>query len=175
MHIVITGPSGSGKSTIIHQISSNLNIPFSVSYTTRNKRSKEVDGVDYHFISVNEFKELICKNKLEEFTMFNNNYYGTPKLEDRIMIFDVEYEGVKYFNNIKDKCLFIYIDIDKEIMKERLLKRGSDLVDINKRIKKYEIFEKMKNEIKFDLILDNSGDIKNSVENFEIFLKNKLV
>lgn len=79
--IVLTGPSGVGKRTAWQPIinDKDLNLIFSVSMTTRPKRINEVEGVDYFFVSKEEFKKAIAGNKLLEYAIFADNYYGTPK------------------------------------------------------------------------------------------------
>ena len=81
--IVISGPSGVGKTTIYKQILKEYSkdISFSISATTRNIRDGEEDGKDYHFLSVEEFKQLIDKNDFIEWECVHNNYYGTLKSE----------------------------------------------------------------------------------------------
>lgn len=78
--IVISGPSGVGKSTVIHRILGNHpEIMFSVSATTREPRPGEVPGKDYHFISQDEFKELVAREQLLEYNHYaSGDYYGTP-------------------------------------------------------------------------------------------------
>ena len=75
---VVSAPSGCGKGTILSEIL-NERIYFSVSSTTRKPRNGEVDGVDYNFITVSQFKELIEENGMLEYAEYCGNYYGTPK------------------------------------------------------------------------------------------------
>ena len=77
--IIISGPSGVGKGTICEVLLKELNAWYSVSMTTRGIRDGEVDGVNYYFISKDEFKERIEEGKLLEYNIYNDNYYGTPK------------------------------------------------------------------------------------------------
>lgn len=76
---VVSAPSGCGKGTILSEIL-NERIYFSVSSTTRKPRNGEVDGVDYNFITVSQFKELIEENGMLEYAEYCGNYYGTPKI-----------------------------------------------------------------------------------------------
>ena len=78
--IVVSGPSGAGKDTICHKlIKENSNIWMSVSMTTRKPRPLEKDGVDYFFVSSEEFENKINDNTFLEYASYNDNYYGTPK------------------------------------------------------------------------------------------------
>ena len=77
--VVISGPSGVGKDTIVRRlVNDGLGI-YSVSMTTRKRRKGEIDGVDYFFLSKDEFLDNIKKDNLFEYAIYNNNYYGTPK------------------------------------------------------------------------------------------------
>ena len=76
--IVLSGPSGTGKSTVIAELfRQRENIHFSVSYTTRAPRAGEQDGVNYNFVTRQEFERMIADNELLEYAEYVNNYYGT--------------------------------------------------------------------------------------------------
>ncbi|HPV63374.1 MAG TPA: guanylate kinase, partial [Fervidobacterium sp.] len=76
---VISGPSGVGKTSIIRSVLERVkNVVFSVSCTTRKQRPGEINGVDYFFISQEEFDEMISGNKFLEWAKVHDNYYGTP-------------------------------------------------------------------------------------------------
>lgn len=117
--IIFSAPSGAGKTTIVHHLlKKDLNLEFSVSACSRPRREKEVDGKDYYFLSVEEFKLKIIKHDFLEWEeVYKDNYYGTLKSEiDRIwndhkhVIFDVDVVGglnlKKYFG---DKALSIFV------------------------------------------------------------------
>src|ERR1700759_2844180 len=85
--LLFCGPSGSGKTTIVHHLLKKYpQLSFSISATTRNKRINENDGVDYHFLSVDEFKRKIENDEFSEWEeVYHNGFYGTLKSEiDRI-------------------------------------------------------------------------------------------
>jgi len=84
---VVSAPSGAGKTTILKRIINEIpNLYFAVSVTTRKPRPGEVDGVDYHFVSVEDVLEMFRKKELMEWAMVHGNFYGTPvrEIEDKI-------------------------------------------------------------------------------------------
>ena len=101
--IIIAAPSGSGKTTIVKELLSfeDLNLGFSISSTTRTKRKNEIDGKDYHFISVADFKEKIKNNDFIEWEeVYKNVYYGRTKSEiqklnsqGKSIVFDIDVVG----------------------------------------------------------------------------------
>lgn len=142
--IVVSGPSGVGKGTICDRLIKELNAWYSVSMTTRNIRDGEVDGVNYYFISKEEFKKRIDEGKLLEYNIYNGNYYGTPKdkvlekLEMGINVFlEIDVNGAKNIKKIFNDALLIYIAPPSiEELRERLIGRGTeDLETIENRIK----------------------------------------
>lgn len=99
--LVLSGPSGAGKSTIIHHASSEIGeYYFSISTTTRQPREGEKEGVDYYFVSKEEFEEGIKAGEFLEYATVHGNYYGTSLkqvnqalLEGKLVIFDIDVQG----------------------------------------------------------------------------------
>ena len=142
--IIISGPSGVGKGTICNVLLKELNAWFSVSMTTRGIREGEVDGVNYYFVTKEEFKKRIEEGKFLEYNIYNDNYYGTPKdkvlekLEEGINVFsEIDVNGAKNIKNIFPDALLIYIAPPSiDVLKERLVGRGTeDMGTIEKRLK----------------------------------------
>jgi guanylate kinase len=153
--VIISAPSGAGKTTIVkHLLDSGLNLSFSVSATTRPVRGLEIDGEDYYFLTVEEFKKKIENNEFVEWEeVYKNYFYGTLKSEiQRIwdkgnhILFDVDVRGgISLKNKFGTKAIAIFIMPPSVIeLENRLVKRGTDTIDkIKIRI------EKAKDELKF--------------------------
>ncbi len=163
--VIISAPSGAGKTTIVkHLLDSGLNLSFSVSATTRVLRGNEIDGVDYFFLTVQEFKKRIENNEFVEWEeVYKDIFYGTLKSElERIwangnhVLFDVDVKGgVNLKNKFGTDSIAIFImPPSVEELENRLVKRGTDTPEkIKTRI------EKAGNELKrsnqFDTIITN--------------------
>jgi guanylate kinase len=129
---VVSGPSGSGKTTIIRRLLERLGLEFSVSATTRQARSAEREGVDYYFMSRDEFRELIDGGGLLEWAVYNGNYYGTPAApvdaavgEGRRILLDIELVGARQVRTERPDALMIFIAPPSlEELEARLRSRG---------------------------------------------------
>ncbi len=147
--IIFSAPSGAGKSTIVQNILKHYpgQFEFSISATSRNPRGSEKNGVDYYFLSAEQFRELIDKNAfVEHEEVYHDKFYGTLKSEveriwadGKIIIFDVDVKGgynlKKYFG---DKARsFLIVPPSMEILEKRLRGRGTDSEeDIHTRLDK---------------------------------------
>ena len=115
--IVLSGPSGAGKSTVLAEVFRRRdNLHFSVSYTTRAPRAGEQDGVNYNFVSRDEFERMIANNELLEYAEYVNNYYGTSlkvihdKLDAGVdVLLDIEVQGAAKVRQLCPDALFIFI------------------------------------------------------------------
>lgn len=99
--IALFGESGTGKDTIQKWLVNTCEMNGLVSYTTRPRRKGEINGTDYCFIDENFFKDLISQNRLLEYTVFNNWYYGTPSMDLRSENINVGVFNIIGINNIK--------------------------------------------------------------------------
>jgi guanylate kinase len=175
--IIFSAPSGAGKTTIVnHLIKSIPNLGFSISACTRDKRGRtEVDGVDYYFLSAQDFKNKIDKNEFVEWEeVYEGNFYGTLKSEiQRIwdsgkhVIFDVDVKGgielKKYF---AANALAIFVKVPSvEILEQRLKDRNSESSSsLSQRL--YKAKFEMTFEKEFDLTLVNK-DLGKSLKQAE--------
>ncbi len=163
--LIFSAPSGSGKSTIVnHILSLHPEVEFSVSATSRAPRGSEVHGVEYYFLSEDEFREKIARDEFVEYEeVYAGSFYGTLKEEvkriwakDHVIIFDVDVKGgvnlKKYFG---DKALSVFIQAPSiEELRRRLEKRGTDSPEaIDRRVAKAE--EEMTYAPLFDRVLVN--------------------
>lgn len=137
--IVLSGPSGVGKSTVIAELLSNRrDIHFSVSFTTRQPRVGEEHGVNYYFVSREEFERMIEADELLEYAQYVENYYGTSLkvIEEKLqagvdVLLDIEVQGAA---KVREKCpeavcIFI-IPPSLEELSRRLRKRNTDSEDV---------------------------------------------
>lgn len=141
--IIFSAPSGSGKSTIINYLmAQNLNLHFSISATSRPPRGTEKNGVEYFFLSPEEFKTLIAKGEFLEYEeVYKDRFYGTLKSQvdaqlerGENVVCDVDVLGGQ---NIKayygDKALSLFIQPPSiEVLKQRLESRGTDAPEVIK-------------------------------------------
>ena len=137
--IVLSGPSGVGKSTVISELlSERSDIHFSVSFTTRQPRVGEADGVNYNFVSRETFEGMIAREELLEHAEYVGNYYGTSlkviqeKLDAGIdVLLDIEVQGAA---KVRAKCpdaVFIFIIPPSfEELSRRLHRRATDAEEV---------------------------------------------
>ena len=163
--VVLSSPSGVGKTTITKKIQQKYqSFKLSVSHTTRPPRSNEVNGVDYHFVSKNEFEKLIENNEFYEYAKIFDNYYGTLKkfidetFTENDIIFDIDWQGTKQLSKFKNlELLKIYlIPTNKRELKKRLIERNQNTKEeIQKRFNAYE--EDIKHWSDYDYIIINKN------------------
>lgn len=184
--IILSAPSGSGKTTIArYLLEKDPNLEFSISATTRPKRDKEVHGVDYYFLSVEEFKAKLGENAFVEWEeVYSNVYYGTLKAEiERIwsegkhVLFDVDVKGgLSLKNMFKERALAIFVKLPSLAeLEKRLRKRATDPEEsIRKRLAKAE--SELGFESEFDISLMNNDlalTLLKAQELVDSFLHNK--
>lgn len=148
--IIFSAPSGSGKTTIVKELLKKFpQFEFSISATSRNPRGAEKNGVDYHFLSVDDFKQRIANNEFVEYEeVYTDRFYGTLKSElqriwekGNIVLFDVDVVGgVNLKKHFGDQALSVFIQAPSiAVIEERLRGRGTDTEEeIQKRLAKCE-------------------------------------
>ena len=134
--VVVSGPSGSGKTTLVkHLMLRHPRSHFSISATTRAPRGEEVDGVDYRFLSREDFLALRAKNGLLEWAEVHGEFYGTPRTEvcpylqdERNVFLDIDIQGglaVQEALGAQSWLLYV-LPPDMDTLSARLLHRGTD-------------------------------------------------
>lgn len=175
--IIFSAPSGTGKSTLIrHLVQQNLNLQFSISATSRLPRGEEQNGIEYFFLTPDEFRAKIAQNAFIEYEeVYPDRFYGTLKSEvDRILatgnnvVFDIDCVGALNIKKIYgDIALAIFIMPPSiEVLRERLEKRGTDAPEVIEGRLAKAAYE-MSFASKFDVIIENDDFEKARKETIE--------
>ncbi len=165
--IIFSAPSGAGKTTIVkHLLSQGLPLEFSISACSRPLRNNEIDGKDYYFISVEEFREKIKKGEFIEWEeVYKDHYYGTLKSElkriwdnEKHVIFDVDVKGgLNLKKQFHYRALAVFVmPPSLEVLEKRLRSRAADSEEkIRVRLEKAK--REMENAEEFDVIIINDN------------------
>ena len=164
--IIISSPSGAGKTTICKYLLKKFNnMEISISHTTRKPRTNEIDGKDYHFVSIEKFNRLIKENNFYEYASIFDNYYGTLKStvinlleQNKDVLFDIDWQGTQQLKKIRDLSIvtIFILPPDIKILKNRLLNRHKGEVKlIEKRMNKFNEELSHWNEYNYVVINDN--------------------
>ncbi len=176
--ILYTGSSGVGKGTILAELMKrDDNLRLSVSNTTRAPREGEVDGVQYNFVSVEEFEKQIAQDGYLEYAKYCDNYYGTPKkqvfelLDEGYDVFlEIEVQGgVQILEKYPDILSIFILPPSMEVLEHRLNKRGTeDAETIKKRLEKAEEEIKYKDRYKYNVV---NAELEKAVDEIMDILK----
>ncbi len=134
--IVLLGASASGKTELCKYMMKEFALRKAITYTTRAPRAKEKDGVDYHFVTEEEFKAIEKRDDFVETTYYIGHHYGSSKKEiddDKVIIVDPT--GMKAYLSLNEPSVVIFaLTASKKTRKERMLARGDDEDSINNRL-----------------------------------------
>lgn len=180
--MILSGPSGTGKTTLCQRLMEKLpELKFNVSHTTRVPRKNEINGIDYHFISIHEFQTMLEHGDFLEWTNFNGNFYGTSleslknsRENGNDIILELDVQGAKNLNKLEFPGVFIFlIPPSIEELNSRLTNRGTESEAIIRQRMERAINE-IKGCLKYDYIL-TSNEVEKSVSNIiSIFRAEKL-
>ena len=164
MLVILSGVSGAGKDTIkkaiLKRMSDVTTLP---SYTSRAMRDGEAEGVQYHFISKEQFEEKIRQGDFYEYDLHHGNYYGTSRelmnekiRQGKVIVKDIEVNGTENLIRLlanDTRIVTIFLKVEKEELKRRLIERGDAIPDIEVRLSRLD-YEESKLKL-YDYVIKN--------------------
>jgi guanylate kinase len=160
---IISAPSGSGKSTLVHRLLETVTgLTFSISYTTRPPRPTEVNGVDYNFISKQEFEERLERSEFLEYALVFENYYGTNRCsleaathEGKDLVLDIDVQGARQLKVAIPEAISIFVlPPSRQVLEQRLRARSQDSEEVIQR-RLRGAAEEVRNYTQYDYVLIN--------------------
>ena len=181
MLVILSGVSGAGKDTIKKELIKRMDDIISLpSFTSRKPRPGEEEGVQYHFITKEEFKEKIKNGEFYEYDLHHENYYGTSKKlmnekiqSGKIIVKDIEVNGTENLLKIlgnDTRIVTIFLKVGKEELKRRLIERGDNIQDIEVRLCRLE-YEEDKIKL-YDYVIKND-DFEKTVQVIMTIIENE--
>ena len=176
--IVLAGASASGKTEVAKLLAKKYGITKIVTTTTREKRNGEVDGIDYFFVTKEDFEKMIKDDRFVEYTFYNGQMYGSTKDQiapDKCVVIDPA--GLRSYINLGNKDIVtFYLEANEDIRYKRMVLRGDDIDKIKSRIENDRIAFKKSNIAKVDYTID-SGETKSieevAKEVYNLYLKHQ--
>ena len=183
MLVILSGVSGAGKDTIKKELIKRMEDVISLpSFTSRKPRNGEKEGIQYHFITKEEFIEKIKNGEFYEYDIHHEHYYGTSKklmnekiASGKIIVKDIEVNGtenlIKTLKN-ETKLVTIFLKVDKEELKRRLINRGDNLspAEMELRLSRLD-YEESKINL-YDYVIKND-DLEKTVQIIMTIIKNE--
>ena len=177
--VVVSAPSGCGKDTIVNEIVKEMgdDASISVSMTTRDMRVGEAEGVNYYYVSKEQFEENIRNGEMLEYTTYGSNYYGTPvgpvkdKLNNgKVVFLIIEVEGGENVKKIFPDCVKIFvIPPSMEVLEKRLRGRGTDKDEVIR--ERLEIARtELQRATEYDYIVENDV-LQEAVEDVKTIIR----
>ncbi|MFR0880586.1 MAG: guanylate kinase [Oscillospiraceae bacterium] len=171
--IVVSAPSGCGKGTVLHEILKDDSFYCSVSATTRKPREGEINGVNYYFLSKEEFEQKIKDDAMLEYAQYCENYYGTLKQEvdsnlekGKNVILEIDVQGAMQIKKQRPEGVFIFmLPPSVKELERRLRKRGTETDDVIA-LRVAEAEGEIKQASKYDYVMVNAA-LEDAVEDFK--------
>ena len=160
---IISAPSGSGKSTLVHRLLETVpNLAFSISYTTRPPRPSETDGVDYVFITREEFENRLARGEFLEYAEVFGNYYGTNREsfeqavhQGRDLVLDIDVQGARQLKVAIPEAISVFVlPPSRDVLEQRLRARSQDSEEVIQRRLQGAAAE-VRNYTQYDYVLIN--------------------
>jgi guanylate kinase len=160
---IISAPSGSGKSTLVHRLLQSVsNLTFSISYTTRPPRPSETNGVDYVFITREDFETRLARGEFLEYAEVFGNYYGTNREsferavhEGRDLLLDIDVQGARQLKVAIPEAISVFVlPPSREVLEQRLRARSQDSEEVIQRRLQGAAAE-VRNYTQYDYVLIN--------------------
>ncbi len=183
MLVILSGVSGAGKDTIKKELIKRMEDVISLpSFTSRKPREGEEEGVQYHFITEEQFKEKIKENEFYEYDLHHENYYGTSRklmnekiASGKIIVKDIEVNGTENLIKLlskETKLVTIFLKVEREELKRRLIFRGDNLSEeeLELRLGRLE-YEESKIKI-YDYVIKND-DFEKTVNIIQTIIENE--
>ncbi len=184
MLVILSGVSGAGKDTIKKELIKRMDNVISLpSFTSREPREGEEEGVQYHFITREEFMNKIAQDEFYEYDIHHNNYYGTSKKlmnekiqSGKIIVKDIEVNGTENLIRLlanETKLVPIFLKVDREELKRRLINRGDNLSpeEMELRLSRLD-YEESKIGL-YDYVIKND-DLEKTVQIIMTIIENEL-
>ena len=173
---VVSAPSGAGKTSLLKAVLAKIpDLKLSISHTTRPQRPGEVEGQDYHFVSVDIFKQMLEKKSFLEHAEVFGNYYGTSRewLDEQLelghdVILEIDWQGARQVRELMPECRSIFIlPPSKDELHNRLMGRGQDseeviqsrMAEANREIKHYDEYDYLVINDDFELAYEDLSAI----------------